>query len=94
VQGLARFVRALRARGVRVVVVNAPENPLTLAKYSESGYYAGYLAFLRELGGPDFLDASRLLPMQMFYDYHHLTHGGAAKMTALLEGFLRGKDQP
>lgn len=94
VQGLARFVRAIRAQGVRVVVVNAPENPLTLGLYSRTVYYAGYLQFLKELGGADFLDASESLPMQMFYDYHHLSYGGAERMTGRLSSFLKSASQP
>lgn len=88
VRGLALFVKNLRQRGIRVVVVNAPENPLTLSLYGSGRWYRGYLAFLSELGGKDSLDLSDSLPMQMFYDYHHPTFTGAERSTRALEAFL------
>lgn len=88
VRGLSLFVKNLRAAGVRVVVVNAPENPLTLELYAKGPYYSGYLDYLRDLGGADFMDESESLPAQMFYDYHHLTYGGAERNTERLARFL------
>jgi hypothetical protein len=88
VQGLSRFVTNLRATGVRVILVNAPENPLTLRMYSEGPYYRGLLDYLERLGGADFMEESGSLPAQMFYDFHHLTFGGAEKNTERLARFL------
>ncbi len=78
-----RFQRDLQEGGVRLLIVNAPENPLTLDLYRKSKWYEGYLSFLAS-GGGEFLDCSRLLPKRYFYDYHHLSYYGAIAFTRIL----------
>lgn len=78
--GLDRFRKRVSREGVHLFLYNAPENPLTLDLYSRSEFYKDYRTFLGSFAEPGyhFMDLSNLLPMQKFYDYHHLTYGGAA----------------
>ncbi len=83
-----RIRQRLASAGVRSVVVNSPENPISLDWYGDSSWYRGWLQFLAcpasEQGGCLFLDYSRMLPMQKFYDHHHLSYFGARDFTARL----------
>ena len=80
-----RFVEALRARGVKVLLVNNPENPLTRAAYEDNDWYRGYVSFYRKMAEADdgvtFADLRDRAPMQHFVDAHHLTYPGAEAMT-------------
>ncbi len=99
-----RFRQRLARAGVSLVVVNNPENPLTLQWYGDSQWYADYLRFLsgavegehlgrNEQSAPAakyyFFDTARLLAMQMFYDYHHLSYFGAAEYSQWIGERLR-----
>ena len=81
---LARAVRKLSAEGVRVILVNNPENSLELEKYGHSAWYRGYLAYMKSLekDGAEFVDLKDYLSdPRYFIDYHHLTMHGARRMT-------------
>ena len=83
-----KFARA----GIAFVVINAPENPLSRGLYENSAWYGGYLKFLGKGGSTRdyrFLDAKALLPMNHFYDNHHLSLYGARRFTDHLGGYLR-----
>ena len=60
---------------VPVLLVNHPENPLSLAWYGDSVWYLGYLDFMRQLNANkiDFIDMKNKLEMRDFLDYHHIT---------------------
>lgn len=87
------FVRlnAFRAlaleRGADVLTIDSPENPISFAWYAASPFRAGLRAFLAappRAGGPGrahYLDMTRALPMQAFYDYHHLSLYGAEQFS-------------
>lgn len=117
VQDLTRFARAVtapdpegdaRAFGARLLIVNNPENPLTLAAYENNAWYRGYVEYMQGLtaatGAPDhtnndihFADHRRRLPMNRFLDTHHLTYGGLQEMAPLYAaGIARAlkSDQP
>lgn len=83
----AQFRNRLAAAGVPLLIVNNPENPISLEWYGSSVWYAGYLNYLAADSHPElyyFFDASRLLEMQMFYDYHHLSYYGAERYSQAL----------
>lgn len=98
-----RFRQRLARAGVPLVVVNNPENPLTLQWYGDSNWYADYLRFLsvaddHTAGRNDqsapaanyyFFDTARLVAMQMFYDYHHLSYFGAEQYSQWIGERLR-----
>ncbi|MCR9143275.1 MAG: hypothetical protein NXI24_13550 [bacterium] len=87
---LERFARGLTAGpGPRLLLVNNPENPLTLAAYENNAWYRGYLKHMRglaadrrESGGAAvfFADHHARLPENLFLDTHHLTYGGLQAM--------------
>lgn len=86
---LVRFSSLLREKGVPLLLYNAPENPITLGLYRDSVWYETYLKYLNNLPslvspegkGGAIPDDSSSLPSTDFYDYHHLTYGGARSMT-------------
>ncbi len=97
VRELERFLS--RLEGIPLLLVNNPENPLTLEEYDDSRWYRGYLAYYRSLershpGSFSFVDLRREGRMQMFLDAHHLTYDGMRRMAfrygTLVAGALRG----
>ncbi|MCR9144699.1 MAG: hypothetical protein NXI24_20845 [bacterium] len=86
-----RFRKRLADAGVSLLIVNNPENPISLSWYGDSRWYADYLRYLSKGKGPgpySFYEASRLLEMQMFYDYHHLSYYGAELYSRAVAGRL------
>ena len=92
VQDLTRFARAVTASGEsgddvsgpRLLIVNNPENPLTLAAYENNRWYRGYVEYLRGLADSEdriyFADHRHDLEANRFLDTHHLTYGGLREM--------------
>ena len=94
-QALAEFRREVTGSGIRLLLVNAPENPLSRKLYADSRWYREYTAFLKRPpeGAPGrfaFLDAGDLLEMQMFYDTHHLSYYGAERFSRHLARHIPG----
>ncbi len=86
-QALAAFRKRVLEAGVRLLILNAPENPLSRGLYDGSAWYAGYLSFLGGSGSQDsyrFVDARSLFRMQLFYDTHHLSYYGAQEFSRWL----------
>ncbi len=90
-RALAVWAGRMRAAGVPVVFVLAPENPLARELYANSRWYNGFGEFIVRLAsGPDAaFDARALLPAQAFYDHHHLTYSGAEAFTDWLAERIR-----
>jgi hypothetical protein len=74
------FAGKMHKAGIRLIIVNSPENPITLNLYKNSRWYGGYKEALKA-DSDEFLDASELLRMQEFYDSHHPTLFGSEKFT-------------
>ncbi|MBX7058540.1 MAG: hypothetical protein K1X75_10785 [Leptospirales bacterium] len=93
----ARAFQELRQRllsaGVRVLIINSPENPISLSWYRPSRWYSGWLEFLRCPSGSGdrcrLFDAASGMPMQLFYDHHHLSYYGARQFTEQLAAVLK-----
>jgi hypothetical protein len=74
-------------RGADVLTIDSPENPISFEWYAGSSFRAGLRDFLAappRSGGPGrayYLDLTRALPMQDFYDYHHLSLYGAERFS-------------
>jgi hypothetical protein len=77
---LKQFSQRIRKAGINLIIINAPENPITLDLYKDSVWYEGYENFLRE-NADEYFDASEILKMQEFYDSHHPTVFGMRKFT-------------
>jgi hypothetical protein len=89
---LAAMVRAIAAKGIRVVMVNTPENPL-LEGVVDSPFYRDYLAFLRSIAAGDeritLVDLHEALPPEDLNDWHHLNYVGQMKIGQELAQDLR-----
>lgn len=86
---LFRQALTVLGRKAPVLLVNVPENPLSLARYGNSAWYSGYMSFLKGTAAC-FSDESRLLGARYFYDTHHLSYDGARVFTARLERLRAG----
>ena len=73
-----------------LLIVNSPENPITLSHYRNSLWYDGYLEFLScsENSGCSMRDESRGYREQLFYDYHHMSWYGAEEFTENLSEMI------
>lgn len=82
---LQKGVAKLLKNGIRVIIINNPENPLELQLYGSSEWYTGYLQFLANLSvesGYRFLDRKRFFSDPRFFiDPHHLTLPASRQMT-------------
>ena len=100
-----RQTKQILCAKVPLIVVNSPENPVSLAWYGESNWNKDFLKFLAQppetaasglssdlssgRGNFRFYDASKLSPRGEFYDFHHLSYFGAERFTDFLVERLR-----
>jgi len=101
---MERLVHSLRARGLQVVLVEAPFNPQFAASMRQSGFYETHLrqmaTFARRMG-VDYLDLNHeagLKPSD-FYDWGHLFNPEAQRLYAdalaqRLGVYFAAKDAP
>ncbi len=88
VEGIAVFAGRMQEHS-DLLVVNSPENPLTLSLYENSPYYRQCTAFLSGLVPRGrMMDAAKIFPMQKFYDYHHLTWYGASAFSKITAEYI------
>lgn len=72
----------------KFLLINNPENPLTLHSYRESQWYRGYLDFYESIQNRNgnrvtFADLSESGSEKMFLDPHHLTYDGMIEMAPI-----------
>lgn len=81
-----KAIEKLQNSGIRVLIVNAPENPLESNVYSKSLWYSGYLEYMESLKKDKFVYFQEKLLFfddpRNFIDINHLTFRGAEIMTA------------
>ncbi len=77
------MAEGLAARGIRVVMVNTPENPVSPDVVS-SQFYADYLAFFESIAESndriDFVDLHGEVEPEDLNDWHHLNFAGQLKV--------------
>jgi hypothetical protein len=82
---LEKAVNAYSSSGMRVLLINNPENPLTLQLYKNSDWYKGYLHFLQSISSNavHYLDWNSMLKAQDFSDFHHFTYPAMERMNPI-----------
>lgn len=89
---LKKAIQRLTQNGIRVVLINSPENPLELQTYVKGKWYAGYLQYLQNISKERYTlwDAKEVISnKKRFYDPHHLTYIGATEFTSRYIAFLK-----
>lgn len=84
-QYLKKFTESMKEKKIPVLLINNPENPLSLNWYEKSNWYQEYIFYLQNLISKDeiyFEDFRRKLKMQDFSDFHHFTYPGMVKMNS------------
>ncbi|TGK03835.1 hypothetical protein EHO59_09895 [Leptospira semungkisensis] len=81
---MKELLQYLRERKVPVLLINNPENPISLSWYENSNWYKDHLDYLRTISGGDnfFLDWKDELRSTDFWDYHHFTYQAMTKMNS------------
>lgn len=81
---LRKFAERLEQKKIPLLIINNPENPISLEWYSNTNWYKDYLKFLESLQreGTRFVDWKDVLEMQDFSDFHHFTYPGMEKMNS------------
>ncbi|TGL59017.1 hypothetical protein [Leptospira sarikeiensis] len=90
---LQQGILYLRSKGIRVFLVNSPENPKEKIYYGSSVWYSGYLSFLQNtMDDPNsFKDLSDFFPKkQSFLDPHHLTYSSSEVFTEKVSDLFLG----
>ncbi len=84
-QYLKKISEVFEYRRVPLLIINNPENPVSLDWYENSPWYKDYLLFLHSLGSQNVhvSDLKRALPMQAFSDFHHFTYPGMEQMNPI-----------
>ncbi|MCB1158911.1 MAG: hypothetical protein H7A25_20310 [Leptospiraceae bacterium] len=79
---LKEFIKKAKGNNRNMLLINNPENPVSLEWYESSDWYKGHLQFLESLEGDSvrFVDFHRKLPMQAFSDFHHITYPALIEM--------------
>ncbi|TGK03975.1 hypothetical protein EHO59_10670 [Leptospira semungkisensis] len=89
---LKRGVEYLESQGIKVVLVNSPENPFERKVYENTPWYAGYIQYLESLGKDKyfFRNAVSEFPDQTsFLDPHHLTYIASEKSSDLYSKWIQ-----
>jgi hypothetical protein len=83
-QYLKKFAERLEREKIPLLLVNNPENPISLEWYNDTEWYKDYLVFLKSLESDSirFVDWKDVLKMQDFSDFHHMTYPGMEKMNS------------
>jgi len=81
---LELLAESFRKQDRKLLLINNPENPLSLAWYENSPWYQGYLQYFLGLGGGSVtaVDWRSKLAPQNFSDFHHFTYPGMQRMNA------------
>ncbi|TGN19732.1 hypothetical protein [Leptospira idonii] len=82
---LKKIADRFRDSKIPLLIINNPENPISLGWYESSPWYKDYLAYLKSLesGNVHVSDHRRDLPMQGFSDFHHFTYLGMEQMNPI-----------
>ncbi|TGL16065.1 hypothetical protein [Leptospira meyeri] len=82
---LKKITDHFRDRNVPFLLINNPENPISLEWYEDSEWYRDHLRYLQSLEGGSvyYWDIHRSLPMQGFSDFHHFTYIGMEQMNPI-----------
>lgn len=82
---LKKIAESFREREIPFLLINNPENPISLSWYVDSHWYHDYLKYFQSLGGGSVrvLDLKEELPMQGFSDFHHFTYLGMEQMNPI-----------
>ncbi|MCB1190588.1 MAG: hypothetical protein H7A23_19965 [Leptospiraceae bacterium] len=82
---LKMFSELSNKNKIKLLVINNPENPISLSWYEQSNWYEDHINYLRGLDSRycKFVDLRNHLKMQDFSDYHHFTYPGMVKMTPI-----------
>ena len=87
-RGLSELRALIGSRGIRLLLVNMPENPIMAAEYRPG--YAAYLDILKqELGGTPILDLHTAFPVSAFHDFAHLKLPAAIATTERVVEFAK-----
>ncbi|TGL58929.1 hypothetical protein [Leptospira sarikeiensis] len=81
---MKQLIGYFKEKDLPVLLINNPENPITLSWYEGSDWYKDHISYLKDItgAGNHFVDFSRELPSQDFWDFHHLTFQGSKKMNS------------
>jgi hypothetical protein len=84
---LRSFAEEMADRSIPVLIINNPENPISLRWYVKSKWYRDYLKYLESMeedrkGKIRVLDWKDLLPPQDFSDFHHFTFPAMERMNS------------
>jgi len=82
---LKKISETFQRKGIPLVVINNPENPISLSWYKNSKWYTDYLIYLQSLETDkvQVWDLKEALPMQGFSDFHHFTYDGMLQMNSI-----------
>jgi hypothetical protein len=82
---LKKISQIFEDRNIPLLILNNPENPVSLAWYENSLWYKEYLVYLHSLESSrvHISDLRRSLPMQGFSDFHHFTYLGMVQMNPI-----------
>jgi len=87
---LLRWKEILKPTQTKMLLINNPENPITLNLYKNSNWYQTQIQFLKQIESEKikFYDIAELLKPQDFSDYHHLTFPAMLRMNVVYSSMI------
>ncbi len=87
---LEKIAEKAEEKGIPLLFVNNPENPVSLRWYEDSNWYKDHLLFLSNLERRKvhFVDLKNQLRAQDFSDFHHFTYLGMERMNPIYASLI------
>ena len=89
-QYLQKFTGNTSNSSLKVLLINNPENPISLRWYKGSKWYQDQLTYLNNLSSnhTTFIDLHNFLRPQHFSDFHHLTYPAMEFMNSVYGNYI------
>lgn len=90
---LLKWKSILENSNISMILINNPENPLTLELYENSNWYKTQIDFLRSLESQniEFVDLRNICRAQDFSDFHHFTYPAMKRMNSVYSNIILRK---
>ena len=90
---LLKWKSILEKSNVSMILINNPENPITLELYENSDWYKDQLEYLKKIQSKEieFIDIKNMCKAQDFSDFHHFTYPAMKGMNVVYSNFILRK---
>lgn len=90
---LLKWKSILENSNISMIIINNPENPITLELYENSNWYKAQLKYLQSIKSKEieFVDIRNICKAQDFSDFHHFTYPAMKRMNVVYSNLILRK---